>query len=132
MFHTIGMMTENEIYKPYPERVKSCYQFIQMLAEYTSENSAEIQKIRVESIRESMKLEKYPIAFQMDSTIFQMIEFKGYEAVDDQISPVTGLPRFGYDTSQPYTTTIKYLDTWIPVETVDVPEFYIFLNITAV
>jgi hypothetical protein len=125
MFHTIGMMTENEIYKPYSDRVKSCYQFIQMLAEYTSENSAEIQSIRAESIRESMELEKFPVAFQMDSTQFQMIEFKGYEALDEQISPVTGLPRFGYDTSQPYTATIKYLDTWIPTETVDVPEFYI-------
>ncbi len=125
MFHTIGMMTENEIYKAYPDRVKSCYQFIQMLAEYTSENSIEIQKIRVESIRESMELTEYPIGFEMDSTKFQMIEFKGYEAVDDQISQVTGLPRFGYDLSQPYTKTIKYLDSWIPAETVEVPEFYI-------
>ncbi|WP_372947321.1 M14 family zinc carboxypeptidase [Mariniphaga sp.] len=125
MFHTIGMMTENEIYKAYPDRVKSCYQFIQMLAEYTSEKSSEIQKIRVESIRESMELTEYPIGFEMDSTKFQMIEFKGYEAVDDQISQVTGLPRFGYDLSQPYTTTIKYLDSWIPAETVEVPEFYI-------
>jgi hypothetical protein len=125
MFHTIGMMTENEIYKAYPDRVKSCYQFIQVLAEYTSGNSSVIQKIRAESIRESMELKEYPIGFEMDSTKFQMIEFKGYEALDDQISPVTGLPRFGYDTSQPYTATIKYLDTWIPAETVDVPEFYI-------
>lgn len=125
LFHTIGMMTENEIYKAYPDRVKSCYQFIQVLAEYTSGNSSVIQKIRAESIRESMELKEYPIGFEMDSTKFQMIEFKGYEALDDQISPVTGLPRFGYDTSQPYTATIKYLDTWIPAETVDVPEFYI-------
>ncbi|MGC9354099.1 MAG: M14 family zinc carboxypeptidase, partial [Mariniphaga sp.] len=125
MFHTIGMMTENEIYKAYPDRVKSCYQFIQVLAEYTSGNSSVIQKIRAESIRESMELKEYPIGFEMDSTKFQMIEFKGYEAVDNQISPVTGLPRFGYDTSEPYTTTIKYLNTWKPVEMVKVPEFYI-------
>lgn len=125
MFHTMGMMTENEIYKPYPDRVKSCYQFIQVLAEYTSENSSKIQKIRDEGIRESMALKEYPIGFEMDSTRFQQIEFNGYEAVDNQISPVTGLPRFGYDKSQPYTTTIKYLDTWAPVETVKVPEFFI-------
>jgi len=69
IFHTIGMMTENEIYKPYSDRVKSCCQFIQMLDEYTAENSAEIQRIRSESIRESMELEKYPVSFQMDSTL---------------------------------------------------------------
>jgi len=125
MFHTIGMMTENEIYKPYPDRVKSCYQFIEVLAEYTSENSKNIQELRADGIRESMAMKEFPVAYKLDSTQFQIIEFKGYEAVDEQISPVTGLPRFGYDKSQPYTAQIKYLDTWVPTETVPVPKFYV-------
>jgi hypothetical protein len=125
MFNTIGMMTENEIYKPYADRVKSCYQFIQVLAGYIAENSHEIQELRAEGIRESMAIKEFAVAYKLDSTQFQMIEFKGYEAVDDQISPVTGLPRFGYNKSQPYTTQIKYLDTWVPTETVPVPEYYI-------
>lgn len=125
MFHTVGMMTENEIYKAYPDRVKSCYQFIRLLAEYTSANSKNIQNLRAEGIRESMAMTQFPVTYQLDTTQFRMIEFKGYEAVDDQISPVTGLPRFGYDTSKPYTELIKYFDTWVPTETVAVPEFYI-------
>jgi hypothetical protein len=35
------------------------------------------------------------------------------------------LERFGYDSSKPYTDSVKYFDHWIPVETVKVPEFYI-------
>ena len=36
MFHSYGMMTENQIYRKFPDRVKSCYQFIRVLAEFTA------------------------------------------------------------------------------------------------
>lgn len=125
MFHSFGMMTENQIYKPFPDRVKSCYQFICMLAKFTSENSRAIKDSREEGIRQSMALEEYPIVFELDTSKYQMIEFKGYEAETNQISPLTGLKRFGYDTAKPYTETIKYFDTYRPTATVKVPEFYI-------
>jgi hypothetical protein len=54
-----------------------------------------------------------------------MIEFKGYEVAKEQISPVTGLRRFGYDLSKPYTAQVKYFDVYNKTEFVDVPEFYI-------
>ncbi|HSO85466.1 MAG TPA: M14 family zinc carboxypeptidase [Draconibacterium sp.] len=125
MFHSYGMMTENEIYKAYPERVKSLYQFFQVLAEFTSENSEAIKKSRVDGIKESMDIRQYPVAYKLDTTKFRMIEFKGYEVDENQISPVTGLKRFGYDTSKPYTEQVKYFDTFVQTETVMVPEFYI-------
>ncbi len=125
MFHCIGMVTENHIYKPYPDRVKSCYQFINVLAKYTSEHSETIKQKRKEGIRESMSLKDFPVDYKLDTTTFRMIEFKGYEADDNQISPVSGLKRFGYDSSRPYTDSVKYFDKWIPTETVKVPEFYI-------
>ena len=125
MFLSIGMMTENEIYKPFPDRVKSCYQFICVLAEYTSNHSLAIQNIRDEGIRQSMSLTEYPITFELDTTKFQVIEFKGYESDPNIISPVTGLKRFGYDSTRLYTENIRYYDTYRPVATVKVPEFYI-------
>jgi len=125
MFNSIGMVTENHIYKAYPDRVKSCYQFIRVLAEYTSENSETIQNKRQQGIRESMTLTEFPVSYKLDTTQYRMIEFKGYETVKNQISPVTGLERFGYDSTKPYTDSVKYFDTWIPTEKVEVPEFYI-------
>lgn len=125
MFHSYGMMTENQIYRDFTDRVKSCYQFIRVLAEFTSENGEKIRKSREEGIKESMKLKKYPVAFQLDTTQFRMIEFKGYEVAKEQISPVTGLPRFGYDLTKPYTAQVKYFDVYKKTEFVDVPEFYI-------
>lgn len=125
LFHSYGMMTENQIYRNFPDRVKSCYQFIQVLAEFTAENGAAIRKTRQEGIRESMAMTKYPVAYEIDTTQFRMIEFKGYEVAKEQISQVTGLPRFGYDLSKPYTAQVKYFDVYKKTEFVEVPEFYI-------
>lgn len=125
MFHCLGMVTENHIYKAFPDRVKSCYQFINVLADYASKNSETIKAKRAEGIRESMSITDFPVSYKLDTTTFRTIEFKGYEAVKNQISSVTGLERFGYDTSKPYTDSIRYFDHWVPVETVKVPEFYI-------
>lgn len=125
MFNCIGMVTENQIYKAYPDRVKSCYQFIDVLANYVSENTETIISKRMMGYKESMAIKDFPVSYKLDTTTFRLIEFKGYEAVKNQVSPVTGLERFGYDSSKPYTDSVKYFDHWVPVETVKVPEFYL-------
>lgn len=125
LFNSYGMMTENHVYKAYSDRVKSCYEFIEVLAKFTAENSDEIIASRNKGNQESMGIEKHPIRFELDTTQFSMIEFKGYEVDPDQISPVTGLPRFGYDLSRPYTSEIKFFDVYNPSEQIEVPEYYI-------
>jgi hypothetical protein len=125
MFHSYGMITENQIYRNFPDRVKSCYQFINVLANFVSENSEAIKKSRVDGIKESMDLKDYPVAYQLDTTKFEMIEFKGFEVDKNQISPTSGLPRFGYDTSKPYTEMVKYFNVYAQTESVEIPEFYI-------
>ncbi|GAB1453356.1 M14 family metallopeptidase [Draconibacterium sp.] len=125
MFHSYGMITENQIYRDFPDRVKSCYQFINVLANFVSENSGAIKKSRADGIKESMDMKNYSVAFQLDTTKFERMEFKGFEVDKNQISPVSGLPRFGYDTSKPYTERIKYFNFYAQTETVEVPEFYI-------
>jgi hypothetical protein len=96
-----------------------------VLAKFTSNNSEAIKKSREEGIKESMALKNYPIAYQLDTTKFEMIEFKGFEVDKNQISPVSGLKRFGYDTKKPYTENIKYFNFYAQTETIEVPEFYI-------
>lgn len=125
LFDSYGMVTENHIYKDYPDRVESCYQFIETLANFTSQNSAAINKSRAEGEKESMAIKEYPIGYEQDTTQFRMIEFKGYEASDNIVSPVTGVKHFGYDRSKPFTAQIPYYDTWKTTEFVKVPEYYI-------
>lgn len=125
LFNSYGMMTENHVYKAYPDRVKSCYQFIEVLAEFTSENSSEIIESRKKGVAESMAATTHPIAFELDTTQHRMIEFKGYEVDEKQISPVTGLERFGYDKTKPYTRQIKYYDIYNETSEIKIPKYYV-------
>ena len=125
LFHSYGMMTENHIYKDFPDRVKSVYQFISALAEFTSENTDEIKLSRKKGMEESMAAKKYPLTFELDTTKYQMIKFKGYETDMNQISPVSGLKRFGYDQSKPYAEEIRFFDTYNITQEIDIPEYYI-------
>lgn len=125
LFHSYGMMTENHVYKNFPDRVKSVYQFICALAEFTAENSDEIKQSRKKGVEESISAKRYPVTFQLDTTKYQMIEFKGYETDMNQISPVSGLKRFGYDQSKPYTEKIRFFDTYNITQDLEIPEYYI-------
>lgn len=125
LFNTYGMMTENHVYKEYADWVKSCYQFIQTLATFTSENSKKIIESRMRGLEESISAKTYPITFEQDTTNYRKIEFKGYEIDENQVSELTGLKRFGYDRSKPYTNIINYYDVYNTTEEVQIPEYYI-------
>ena len=125
LFNSYGMMTENHVYKVYADRVKSCYQFIETLAGFTSKNATEIIESRKKGFEESVSAKIHSINFELDTTIFREIEFKGYEVDEKQISPVSGLERFGYNTEKPYTNTIKYYDVYNASEEIEIPEYYI-------
>ncbi len=124
-FNSYGMMTENHVYKDYPDRVKSCKQFIEVLAKFTADHSKEIMESREKGIRESMSAETFAIDYELDTTAFDLIEFKGYEVDNQQISPLTGLPRFGYDKTKPYTANIRFYNVYNPTEEIKIPEYYI-------
>jgi hypothetical protein len=124
-FHSFGMMTETLIYKSFPDRVKSTYNFIRALVKFTAGNSNLISESRRKGIEETLQLKQFPIAYQIDTAKFQMIEFKGYEPDRQQVSPVTGLTRPGYDRSRPFTAMIPWYNRYRPTEFVKVPEYYV-------
>jgi len=125
LFHSLGMITENLIYKPFPDRVKSVYQFLTLLTGYTAENGKKIRELREEALRETMEAREFPLSWRLDSTSWQMIEFKGYEMDEQQVSAVTGVARKGYDRSRPYTDSIRYYNKYVPAESVPVPDYYV-------
>ncbi len=125
MFHTYGMMTENHVYKPYPDRVKSVHQFIHVLYQFTANHAKEIMVSREKGKAETLKAKTHAISFELDTIQYRMIEFKGYEVDPNQISPITGLPRFGYDKTKPYTRQVRYFDSYNPVSEIAIPEYYI-------
>ena len=124
LFNTLGFMTENHIYKDFPDRVKSVYHFLDALVSFTEENGEEIARLREQANKETREQEEFVIEWKLDTTQFDMIRFKGYEGEVD-ISPVTGLRRFGYNREKAYDTMVPFFDHHLPVKTVKAPEYYI-------
>jgi len=124
LFHTLTQMTENQCYKPYPDRVKSVYQFIVKLIEFTAENGDEILKVRAKSREEVKSQRVFALSYEPDTTLYETITFKGLDRGYD-VSPLTGEPRLIYDYSKPFTTTIPFYDHFKPLLTVTAPDFYV-------
>lgn len=124
LFNSMSFMTENQIYASYPDRVHSVYHFKKALVTFTNEHSDRIGKLRKEADEFTSKQKEFVLQWDVDSTRFRMIRYKGYEG-EIGISPVTGLPRFGFNREKPYDTIIPYYERHIPVKTVKAPEYYI-------
>jgi len=124
LFNTLAFLTENHIYKSFNDRVRSCYNFIVALTEYTHKNSDLIAKKRATAIAETKEKKEYILNYNVDTNFHRMIEFKGYESGFSK-SPVTGVERFGYFLDKPFTKMIPYYDKMSFENIVQKPEMYI-------
>ncbi len=124
LFNTMGFMTENHIYKDFPDRVRSVYYFLDALVGFTNDNADEIVRLKKEADETVSKQKEFVIDWKLDTTQFRMIQFKGYEGEIGK-SPVTGLDRFGYNLEKPYDTMVPYYDHHLPAKVIQAPDFYV-------
>jgi hypothetical protein len=125
LWGSLPQMIENHCYKPYDARVWSIYHFILQMIGFTSDNCSRIGSIHAET-RQTIKNQKvYALKYELDSTQYRTIEFKGYRMGFDK-SPLTGEPRQVYDYSQPFTAEgVKWYDDFKPSMTVEAPSSYL-------
>jgi len=124
LFQTIAFVPETHMLKPFADRVKSTYAFMQTVMEQASLHAAGIINKRNASIKEVEAQKTFPINWQVDSSKFDIITFKGYEATY-KTSDVTGMQRLYYDHNKPFTKEIKLYSTYKPTHTVEKPKAYI-------
>jgi hypothetical protein len=118
-------MIENHCYKTYSDRVKSIYHFILKLVEFTQENGSRISQVRAESKEKVKSQKEFALKYEIDSTKFRTVEFKGYRMGFDK-SPLTGEPREIYDYSKPFTVKdVPVYDDFKPSKTVTAPVYYL-------
>jgi len=124
LFNTLGFMTENHIYKDFPDRVRSVYHFLNFMTDFANTNAEEIVTLREDANKETAEQKEFAIDWKLDTTKFEMIRFQGYEG-EMEISPVTGLERFGYNRNKPYDTMVPFYDHHLPKKTITAPDYYI-------
>lgn len=124
LFNVLGFMTENHVYKPFPDRVKSVYNFIKILTAFTSNNNEEIAEVREKAQELVKEQDLFTLNYKLDSSMYKMIEFKGYRKGMVK-SGLTGLQYKGYDHSKPFRDTIPFFNHYNPAKQVKAPDYYI-------
>lgn len=124
LHHCISFMPETHMLKPFPDRVKSTYDLMEVMLDFLYRNGKDVQKARNEQISTFTNQQHVPITWKQDKSKFEMIEFKGYEAVR-KLSKVTGGERLFYDRRKPFTKTIPYYNKFETEKTVTKPFAYI-------
>ena len=124
LFHCFAFVTETHMLKPFASRVNSTIALLESVVTYTSINSVRIQEVRNKTKELTRNREEYPLSWEVDTTQFENIDFKGYEA-EYHISKVTGLEQLYFNQQRPFTRTIKFFDHYKPATFVFKPEYYV-------
>jgi hypothetical protein len=124
LFHTIGVMTETHMLKPYDQRVKSTYSYLHGNIRFLAAHKSQLLKLRKDTKESVKSQEKFAISWQVNKEKNTPIQFKGFEP-EYITSEVSGAQRLHYDRSKPFTKTVPFYDTYVPVDEVTKPVAYI-------
>jgi Zinc carboxypeptidase len=124
LFNTISFMPETHMLKSYLERVKSTYDLMLTMIQQASLNANSLLAIRKAAIENTIQQEKFPISWQVDTTKFTDIFFKGYDA-GYRKSNATGQSVLFYDHNRPYTKEVRFYNVYVPVNIIQKPRAYV-------
>ena len=77
LFNAIGTVVETHMLKPYKNRVKVTYDYMVDNLNYIDENYKTIQQKRAENLKQYKVGNGYALAWKLDSTKYETIDFKG-------------------------------------------------------
>ncbi|AZQ57527.1 hypothetical protein EJ994_01395 [Maribacter sp. MJ134] len=124
LWNTLGMMVETHMLKPYKQRVDGTYMLMKKMIAIAEIDGERIKRLRDEAGRRHLEWEYYPVQWQVDTTQYSVLNFKGFKA-DTIPSEVTGFPRLKFNRDAPFTKNVTYQNYFMPSDSVKIPEAYI-------
>jgi hypothetical protein len=124
LFNTIGFVTETHMLKPFDQRVKATYAFLDIMVKTVSRDAGRIAAARNTADQELLTQPEFAVDWQLDTTQVDKTQFRGY-AAKYKTSEVSGQPRLYYDRKSPYTKNIPYYNTFKPTTQVTKPKAYV-------
>ena len=124
LFNAIGTVVETHMLKPYKDRVKVTYDYMVDNLNYIGENYKTIQQKRAENLKQYKVGNGYALAWKLDSTKYETIDFKGFEA-KYKPSDVSGKTRLWYDRNAKFSKPVKFYNTYVPAKEITIPKYYI-------
>ncbi|MDX1651547.1 MAG: hypothetical protein R3277_03580 [Brumimicrobium sp.] len=123
LFYTISFTTEAHMLKPFEDRVKATYAFLNEILAYAERNSDSIEKSKTAAIRADQIREDFMINAVLLGPVDSIV-FEGYEAVYET-SKVTGAQRYYYDREKPYTKKVPFYTYEAIGNKIPIPSYYI-------
>lgn len=123
LFHSISFTVETHMLKPFPQRVQATLAFMEGIISFTTVNALEIEAKRSAAKLWARNLRQFAFNYQLTEKA-DSISFKGYEH-SFPMHPITGLKELTYDRTKPYERMIPWFKTYIPKDSVAVPEYYV-------
>ena len=124
LWSCFGFITETHMLKPFEQRVHATYALMESFIDFAGRHSNIIQSIRRQSKKDKQLTSTFPIRWQVDSSKYAEIIFKGYEA-GKKTSAVSGLPRLYYDRNKPFEKKIKFYNEYAATTSIQKPAAYI-------
>ncbi len=124
LFNCMGFVTETHMWKPYNDRVWATYDLLLTFVDVVGKNGAAIRKAHAQANEQTKTQQAFTLNWDLDTTQFTTIDFKGFEATY-KTSSISGQQRLFYDRSKPFTKKIPFYNTYVPTQTVTKPEAYL-------
>lgn len=124
LFQAFCFISESHMLKPFSKRVDATFDLLLSVFEHMQENYSTILKIRKDARSISQFRKIFPIAWELDTSKFEMLNFKGYESYTTT-SAITGLPQLYYNEQKPFEKEIRYYHHYRVSDSVSAPLYYI-------
>ena len=124
LHHTISFMPETHMLKPYEDRVKSTYAFMDVMIRTMHDDHEMIATARANAIASAKSTKSFALNWALDFEKVDSILFKGYEA-KYKPSEVSGHSRLYYDRNATYEKKIPFYNNYKEILSVEKPMAYI-------
>lgn len=124
LFNTIGFTTEAHMFKSFEQRVEATRVFLELVIDYASVHAKKLIDLKKAADLQTVNNIEYPINWQWNDSLFEWINFKGYEAEFSK-SELTGYQRLHYNRNRPFEKNVPFYRSYDATEKAIKPHYYI-------
>lgn len=124
LYNCFSFITETHMLKPFDDRLQATKTFIDVMVNYCFTNAKDLKECRNRALINDRKLKYYHVAYELDTTKFDMLRFKGYTA-GYRNSEVSGTPRLYFDHSKPFEKPVRFYDYYRATDSIAIPDYYV-------
>lgn len=124
LHNSISFMSETHMLKPFKDRVKSTYTFMNVMIKTMNDDFEKIKEARRMAKENTMKKDSFALNWDLDFKQKETLLFKGYEA-KKKPSAISGIDRLYYDRNEPFEKEIPFFNTYKTTLKVEKPAAYI-------